>query len=288
MAPTSAANTNQLVGQAQSQGNALQQGYNAQVPGLQNQYNQSYNQANQAYGNLLSYNQSLPQNYLNYTNQIAGQNGYNPQAMTNDMRNATTLSETMANLPQATSQMGNYSGATAGQVASNYARMAPNIATAQAGANTALGQQQAAYAAGQTGAQNITGQQTSNYQALYSQANTQMANAGNVMQQIQAQQQNQGYLTAEQVAAYQNAYSGYISAQASAQQASAAMTQAQAYANYYNLMTKQMQNPQTAAKTTTTAPQTPPSTTAKTTNTSIVGGPNNAAVPGITPTKVGL
>jgi hypothetical protein len=234
MAPTNQANTNQLIGNAEATGNQLQNQYNTQSAQTQQQYGQTYNQANQAYQNLQNYNQQLPQQYMQNANQIAQGAGYNQQTLQNSMNNATALSETMANLPQATNQMGNYSGATAGQVAGNYARMAPNIATAQAGANTALANQQAAYQIGQTGAQNITSQQSGNYQALYSQANAQMQTAAQTMAQIEQLQQQQGGVTAQQVAAYQGAFNGYIQAQAAAEGARTQMISAQATASQTN------------------------------------------------------
>jgi hypothetical protein len=146
------------------------------------------------------------------------------------MNNATTLSETMAGLPNAVNQMGNYSGATAGQIAQNYGNLAPGIATAQAGNNTALANQQAAYAAGQTGANNITGQQLTGANDLYTNAVNQMQAIGSVLNNIQNLQQQQGYLTAEQVNQYQSAYNQYQQAQSVAQQ----ITLAQNAANKAN------------------------------------------------------
>jgi len=218
MSPNSASNTATLTQNAIQNGNNLQNQYNSQVSQQYGNYTGAQNNANSAYGNLSSLTSSLPSNYLNYTNQIAQANGYNPQTLQNSLNNATTLSETMAGLPNAVNQMGNYSGATAGQIAQNYGNLAPGIATAQAGNNTALANQQAAYAAGQTGANNITGQQLTGANDLYTNAVNQMQAIGSVLNNIQNLQQQQGYLTAEQVNQYQSAYNQYEQAQSVAQQ----------------------------------------------------------------------
>ena len=230
MSPNSASNTATLTQNAIQNGNNLQNQYNSQAATQYGNYTGAQNNANSAYGNLSSLTSSLPSNYLNYTNQIAQANGYNPQTLQNSLNNATTLSETMAGLPNAVNQMGNYSGATAGQIAQNYGNLAPGIATAQAGNNTALANQQAAYAAGQTGANNITGQQLTGANDLYTNAVNQMQAIGSVLNNIQNLQQQQGYLTAEQVNQYQSAYNQYQQAQSVAQQ----ITLAQNAANKAN------------------------------------------------------
>jgi hypothetical protein len=259
---TNQASVNQAINQSRANGLALQNQYNAQSGQLQGQYGQDVNQANSSYGNANQANQNyqnfnaqLPNEYKNLTNQYATGAGYNANTMQNTMNNAMTLSEANASLPQAVNQMGNYSGATSGQIAQNYANMAPNLAQALAGANTMLSNQQNAYQMGIGAAQNITNQQGTNFGNLltgsnqtYNAAVNQMQSAGQIMASIENLQQQQGFVTAQQVAQYQNARSGYVSAQAAiqqaqaaAQQAQAATTQANAYANYYNLMTSQAQ-----------------------------------------------
>lgn len=238
------AGTAQLENQARAQGQALQNQYNRQAGQTYGEYQQQRGQANQAYQNLLNYTKNLPnygQLYGQYQQGQENQLGYNPQTMQNYAKNATTLAETMANLPQAVQQQGNYSGATAGQIAQNYAAQAPQIAQAQAGTNAGLqnylNMYQAASGAAQQQAQNaLAGQQlaSQNYQTLYSEANKQMATAGQVLNNIEGLQQQQGYLTAQQVSAYQNARNNYISAQAAAENAAANMISAQANAAKIN------------------------------------------------------
>jgi CTP synthase (UTP-ammonia lyase) len=69
------------------------------------------------------------------------------------------------------------------------------------------------------------------------------------MNNIEQLQQQQGYLTAQQVAAYQNARNGYLSAQAALSQASAANISANATQNldaaqaaYYNQQVQEAKN----------------------------------------------
>lgn len=270
MSPTSQANTNQLINQAEATGSQLQNQYNTQSAQTQQQYQDTYNQANQAYQNLQGYNNQIANtNYgqVYQQNETAQQQqlGYDPaQAkQANDLalqavQGATTAENIMGALPQATNQMSNYSGATAGQVAGNYANMSQNINAQATNASNLLQNAQgeqgamtgefnaAAGAANQQVTQQLAGQTlaSQNYQALYSNATQEMQTAGQTMTQIEQLQQQQGYVTAQQVAAYQNAYNGYISAQASAEQASAAMVQAKASANLANQQAayQQMQN----------------------------------------------
>jgi hypothetical protein len=246
LAPTNQAATSQLIGQAQSKGQQLQNQYDTQSAQTQQQYQQTYGQAQQAYQNLQNYNQQLANTnygdvFAQRQQQQQGQLGYNPATTQQAATNLTAGENIMAQLPQATNQMGNYSGATAGQETQNYSNMAGNINAQLTNANNALQNQLGMYtaaagAANQQATQQLAGAQlaSQNYQALYTQANQQMATAGQTMTQIEQLQQSQGYATAQQVAAYQGAYNDYIKAQAAAEQASAAMVSAQAQANLQN------------------------------------------------------
>jgi hypothetical protein len=61
-----------------------------------------------------------------------------------------------------------------------------------------------------------------------------MQTSGQVLNQIQQLQQQQGYLTANQVSSYQQAYNSYMEAQAAQEQASASMLQAKAQSAQIN------------------------------------------------------
>jgi hypothetical protein len=259
MAPTNQAATSALIGQAQSKGQQLQNQYDTQSAQTQNQYQQTYNQANSAYQNLQNYNKQIAN--TNYGDQFKqaqqyqqGQLGYNPATTQAAAKNLTSSENIMAALPQATNQMGNYSGATAGQEAQNYTNMAGNVNAQMTNANNALQNQLGMYgaaagAANQQTTQQLAGQQlaSQNYQALYQNATSQMQTAGQVMTQVEGLQQQQGYLTAQQVAAYQGAYNGYITAKAAAESAAAQMLQANTYAQATKFSENQTTKEQQAA-----------------------------------------
>ena len=218
MNPSSTAQLNNDVTGAMNQGAANQSMYNAQVPQLQSQYNQAQGQANQYGSQYSNFLNQLPQNYTSDMNQIGSMMGYNPQTTQNAAQGLTSAENIMGALPQAVNQMGNYSGATAGQVAQNYGNMAGNISQQVTNANNALQNQLGMFGQMQTGAQNITGQQTTGYGQLYSTAVNQMQTAAQTMQQIETLQQSQGTATAGQIASYNQAYQSYQQAQLAAAQ----------------------------------------------------------------------
>lgn len=254
MSPTTStqSGTNQLIGQAQQQGQALQNQYNQQATQYQGQYGADVNKSNQAYNQLQQYTQNMPNYGSLYGQYQKGQQadlGYNPATTQQAATGLTSAENIMSALPQAVNQMGNYSGATAGQIANNYSNMAGNIQGQVTNANNALTNQlgmfnAAAGAANQQTTQALGGAQlqSQNYQALYTQANQQMATAGQTMTQIEGLQQQQGYLTSEQVNQYQSAYNGYVTAQAAATQANAAAKLAAARTTQANLQNQSLQN----------------------------------------------
>lgn len=212
------------ISSAMNQGQQNQAALNNQVTQLQGQQGQSYNQANSAYGNLTNYANTLPQNYMSDMSQIGGMMGYNPSTTQHAAQGLTSAENIMNALPGAVNQMGNYSGATAGQVAQNYGNMAGNISGQVTNANNALQNQLGMFGQMQTGAQNITGQQEAAYGTAYSTAVNQYQQASSVMSNIENLQQQQGYVTAHQVQAYNAAYA---SQQAAQQSAATAYAQAQ-------------------------------------------------------------
>ncbi len=217
---------------AESTGQNLQNQYNQQASQQYGQYQGAQGQANSAYGNLKSYNDSManPEDLYNQALSSAqSMYGFDPKQLLVANQNLARTNTTMANLPQAIQQQGNYYGTTAGSEAQNYSNQAGNLQnvlagqsnTANAFGNVLSATQNQANQAAQLGLQ---GEQlkSQNYAQMYSTAVSQMQSAGQTLAQLENLQQQQGTLTAGQVAAYRNAYSTYVTAQANA---------AQAYAN---------------------------------------------------------
>lgn len=245
---------NQAVAGAQAQGQQLQSQYNQQAGQQYGNYQNATNQANSAYQNLSNYNSSLQDPSQMYSQDLGNAQqmyGFNPQDLLKANQNLANSQTTLANLPQATQQQGNYYGTTAGAMANNYASQAGNIQNVIAGQGNAVNAFQSVLGATQNQANQqatlgLQGEQlkSQNYQALYSTATQQMQTAGQTLSQIEQLQQQQGYLTAQQVNQYQSAYNGYVAAQAAAEQASASMISAQAQASQVNQQVAMMQQVQ--------------------------------------------
>lgn len=229
MAPTSQAATNTDVQNAYNQGQQLQNMYNTQSQAAQGKYDTSYNSANNAQGELQNFTHNMVNGGQMYGQNLQGAQqmyGFNPQDLLKANQNLATTQTTLANLPQAIQQQGNYYGTTAGQEAGNYANMAGNINTVLAGQGNAVNayrdvlnatQQQA----NQQTTQGLAGQQQqlTGYTVGAQNATAIMQQAQLAMNNVETLAQQQGGATASQVAAYQNAYNQYISAQAAAQTA---------------------------------------------------------------------
>lgn len=237
MNPTlmSQAGTQGLISHAYQQGQALQNQYNQQAGQLQGQYqtdvnqkNAAYNQANSAYGNLLNYTQNLPSTYMQDIGSVGRSLGYNPALTSTASQNSANLAEAYANAPKAVQQMGNYSGATAGQETQNLNNMSGQLSGASAQANQLYQNQLAAQQNVLGGVNTLVNNQTTGYSNaltgasnIYQGATSAMQSAGQTMASIENLQQKQGYVTAEQMNQYQSAYNGYVTAQAAAQKAAA-------------------------------------------------------------------
>jgi hypothetical protein len=241
MQPVSAAGTAASVANAQAQGKALQNQYNQQATTYGNQYNQQVGQANQYGANLENYAQNYGQNYMQNLNNIGSQLGYNPGTTQQAANNLTTAENIQSALPQSAQQMGNYGGATAGQIAQNYQNMAGNMSGYLGNANNALQNQLGLYTQMQTGANNIGQGTTAALGQAYSTATQQMQTAAQQMQAIEQLQQQQGTVTAGQVAQYQNAYGQYVQASAAAQASVAAANQSNAQAQLFQQQYSQQQ-----------------------------------------------
>lgn len=254
-----ASGTNALSTAAYNQGQTLQNQYNSQAAGAKDQYNSALGQANSTQGDLSNYTKQIAG--LNYGN-IYGQDltsaqqmyGFDPTQLMKANQNLATTQTTLANLPQAVQQQGNYYGTTAGSEAANYSGMAGNVNNVLAGQGNAVNAYQNVLAATQQQAnqqttQQLAGQQQalSGFQGAASNASQILATAGTTMNQIEQLQQQQGYLTAQQVAAYQNAYSTYVSAQGAAAAAYASANNSNAQAGYTNQETTGLQQSQALA-----------------------------------------
>lgn len=64
--------------------------------------------------------------------------GFNPQQLTQANNNLTAMQNQISNLPTASNQMSNYSGATAGQVANNYSNLLGNMQPGLTNANNTV------------------------------------------------------------------------------------------------------------------------------------------------------
>lgn len=253
MAPTSQAATNTDINNAYQQGQQLQNMYNSQSQQAQGQYNNSVGGANSAQSDLQNYTKQIAgQNYGNVYGQdlTQAQNmyGFNPQDLLKANQNLATTQTTLANLPQAVQQQGNYYGTTAGAEAGNYANMAGNLNTTLAGQGNAVNAYQNVLNATQTQANQQTTQQLAGQQQALSGYQGSAQNATAIMQQsqlamnnIETLAQNQGGATASQVKAYQDAYSTYITAQAAATAAAGSAANNYAQAGLANQQTLQDQ-----------------------------------------------
>jgi len=254
-----AAGANNLSQQAYDQGQQLQNMYNTQSTNAQNQYQQSYSGAQNAQSDLQNYTKQIAN--TNYGD-VYGQDlsnaqnmyGFDPKSLLTANQALAHTQTTLANLPQAIQQQGNYYGTTAGAEAGNYSNLAGNLNTVQAGQSNAVNAFQNVLAATQQQAnqqttQQLNGQQVAlgGFQSAATNAAQIQQNAGAVMNNIEQLQQQQGYLTAEQVAAYQNAYSTYVSAQAAATAAGGTAAQGYAQAGLANQQTLVSQQNQALA-----------------------------------------
>lgn len=227
----------QYAANAYNQGQQQQAQLNSQSQQLQGQYNQSYDQSNQAYQNLLNYTKSM-QNpadaYSNYLTQAQSMYGFNPNDLKTSLQNVANTNTTLANLPQATQQQGNYYGTTAGSIANNYANQAGNLNGLLQGQTNNANVEQQMLGATQTQANQQAGllqgfqqQQSGNYNNLSQNALSQMTSAGQTMSNIENLAQQQGGVTAQQVQDYLGAYQNYYAAQNQSAQAGLAGSQAQ-------------------------------------------------------------
>lgn len=235
------ATVNSEVSNAQNQGNALQSQYNTQANQQYGAYQGAQNQSNAAYQNLQNYNNTLQGSgnpltmYNNQLQSAFNTQGFNPQSLQTATQNLTQSQNALGNLSQAAqSGTGGY-GLTGGQLGNYYSTLTQPLQQQVGAQNNAVQNEQQLYQNATNQAQQATNlgfqgeqQVSQNYQSLYQNSVQQMQTAGQTLNQLQTLQQQQGQLTANQVAAYQNAYSSYVGAQAASEQAAAAMKTATA------------------------------------------------------------
>jgi hypothetical protein len=183
-------------------------------------YNQAQQNTMNTQNSLSDYQKNMAdpaKMYGNYLQNAQQSYGFNPQDLLQAQKSMANTNTTIANLPQATQQQGNYYGTTAGAMANNYSQQAGNLQALLAGQGNSV-----------NALQSILG-------ATQNQAN-QQAGLG-----LQGQQLNVQALTAilQNALGYQNSqqnmvtnargeqsdYGGYLNAQ---QQAKAALLSAQA------------------------------------------------------------
>lgn len=203
--------------------------FNQQSQQYGSQYDAARNSANEANQNLQSYNQSMQDPSQLYSQALTGAQqmyGFNPQDLLKANQAMANTNTTIANLPQATQQQGNYYGATAGAEANNYQQQAGNLQGVLAGqANTAGAFQNVLGATQNQANQQATlgyqGEQlkSQNLEDLYNNSLQQQQAAGSQMQYFANLYQQQGGLSAQQAASYAAAQASYASASQAAAQA---------------------------------------------------------------------
>lgn len=204
--------------------------FNNQSQQYGGQYEASRQAANTAQQNLQNYTNNMAdpgQLYGQYLQNAQQMYGFNPQDLLRANKALANTQTTIANLPQAVAQQGNYYGTTAGAQTNNYAQQAGNLnGVLQGQANAAGAFQNVLGATQQQANQQATlgyqGEQlkSQNLESLYNNALSQQTAAKDQMQYFANLYQQQGSLSAQQAAQYGAAQASYAQAsQASAQAA---------------------------------------------------------------------
>lgn len=224
--------------------NTVNQG---QVNAAQNTYNQNIGQSQQANQNLQGYQQNMQSGTSMYGQQLGNAEqslGFNPAELSAAQKALATTQTTLANLPQAVQQQGNYYGATAGQEANNMAQAGGNLQgllngqVNQVGAlgniyQSTLAQAQAGTQAGQQGQQ----MQLGALQNIYSNSLDQQKTALSQLQNLQQLFQQQGQFNADQARQYALAQATIRQTAAQINQLNAAAAQLQSQARFQNAQT---------------------------------------------------
>ena len=216
---------------------ALENEFNQQASQRVNEYNTSYNNAQNAQNDLSNFTKNMQSGTDIYAKQLglANQNaGYDVNNLNQAQNQVSQLTGIMGGLPRALQASNANYGATAGNVANQYATTGANLNQSLQLANQNAQNQLAKQSAGLTGAQNATqagvqtqDQQRQAYAATAANSVSVMQNAQAEMNAIQTLAQQQGAITAQQQQVWANAQANYAAAQASLASAQQSLAQAE-------------------------------------------------------------
>jgi len=238
----------QMQATAYQQDRDLQGFYNQNATNATNQYNQSRDSANQAQSQLQDFTKNMQSGTDIYAQQLgkANQNaGYDVNNLNQAQNQVSQLTGILGGLPRAIQASNANYGATAGNVANQYATTGANLNQSLQLANQNAQNQLAKQAGGLSGAQAATtagvqtqDQQRQGYAAAAANASNIMATAQTQMDAMVKAQQNGQQLTAQDQATFGQLRAAY----ASAAQAYAAANLANKQAAGQDLTNQQTQN----------------------------------------------
>ena len=212
-----------------------------------NAYNQSAANTQAAQNNLQSFSKTMQNPSQMYAQDLTNAQqmyGFDPAQLLKAQQNLANTQTTLANLPQATQQQGNYYGTTAGAMANNYAQQAGNLQNVLAGQGNAVN----AYNSVLGATQNQANQQaTLGFQGQQLQAQT-LQNLVNNALGFQGQQQQQEGVTQGEQSNYGNYLNALKNAQAAQTAAAAQMKTAEANSAATQQQIAQLNAIQTAFK----------------------------------------
>lgn len=231
--------------QVTAQGQAQAAQFNNQAQQSAQQYGSYSTQANQANQALQSFRSTMQDPGQIYSQDLSGAQsmyGFNPQDLLKAQKALAVTQTTLANLPDAIRQQGNYYGTTAGAEANNYAQQSGVLQNVLSGQSNAVGAYQnilnaTIQQAQQQAALSFQGQQLKeqNLEAAYSQSVEQMKTAQSNMQYFSNLYQQQGFLTAQQLQALAQAQNSYAQAQLASGQYQQAIAQSQLYQQQFKV-----------------------------------------------------
>jgi hypothetical protein len=225
--------------QAYQQSQQVAANQQQQQSSAQSQYDTSKNTANTAQNQLSDFSKNMQSGTDIYGKQLtlANQNaGYNVNNLNQAQQQVAQLTGIMGGLPRAIQANNANYGATAGNVANQYATTTGNLNQSLGLANQNSANQIALQQAGLTGAQNATSagvqtqaQQLQGLTAAANNAQQVMATSQTQLQSINEIVQQQGYITAQQQQAYALAQQSMATAKNALAQIATYQAQAQLY-----------------------------------------------------------
>lgn len=231
-----------------NQDTALQNFYNQNATNATNQYNEAYNKSNQAQSDLSNFTKNMVSGNDAYQRQLqlANQNaGYNVNNLNQAQNQVSQLTGILGGLPRALQASNANYGATAADVANQYATTGANLnqslQLANQNAQNQLAKQQAGLTGAQQGTQAVLSAQDQQRQAYAATANNAqqiMATAQTQMQQMIAAQQQGQQITAKDQEIFGNLRKAYADAEQAYSQANLNLKNAEAQ----SLANQQTQN----------------------------------------------